>query len=114
MKASDPVAETSIKLLGGERYASISFTKTQLDDMYHLYGFEKETNAFLEAGSRRNLYRHAEDDGLRVIAFIAGYLSQGEDPVKLIAQMCIDSGYDIEPEIVDWCADLQRGKVNVT
>lgn len=112
MKTSDPVTENVIKLLGGDRYQSITVSKRQLDDMYHLYGFEKETDPILSpllnAGSKRNCFRHAEEDGLRAIAFIAGYLSQGEDPVKLIAQLCIDAGYDIDLEIADWCADLKR------
>ena len=53
------------------------------------------------AGAGRNLMRFVERDGLRLMAFLSRYLEQGEDPVKLVAQLCIDAGYDV-PDVSDW------------
>jgi hypothetical protein len=100
--ATDPVSEKLIQLIGGIHYKSLSVTKDQLDDLYHLYKFSEETNSLLKAGAERNVFRHAESDGLRMIAFVARYLSQGEDPVKFLAQLCIDAGFDVDPKIVEW------------
>lgn len=49
----------------------------------------------MEAGSTRNLLRAAKADGLRLIAFIARFCEPGEDPVKFLARVLLDQGYDI-------------------
>jgi hypothetical protein len=58
----------------------------------------------LKAGSRRNLFRYVERDGLRLMAFLAQYLEPNQDPVKLLAQLCIDAGFDVS-EDYDWIFD---------
>jgi hypothetical protein len=100
--ATDPVSEKLIQLIGGIHYKSLSVTKDQFDDLYHLYNFNEESNALFQAAAERNMFRHAESDGLRMIAFVARYISQGEDPVKFLAQLCIDAGFDVDPKIVEW------------
>ena len=67
------------------------------------YEFDAEGNAaFFDAGDRRNLFRHVVHDGLRLMAFLTPFLQKGEDPVKLVAQLCIDAEYDVGPDVVDW------------
>lgn len=59
---------------------------------------------WLRAGSTVNVYRWVQRDGLRVMAFLARYLEKGQDPVKLVAQLCIEAGYDV-PDDHDWIFD---------
>lgn len=58
----------------------------------------------LRAGSTVNVYRWVQRDGLRVMAFLAKYLEKGQDPVKLVAQLCIEAGYDV-PDDHGWIFD---------
>lgn len=51
---------------------------------------------FVRTGSIRNLFRHANSDGLRIMAFLSKFCEPGEDPVQLIARVLADQGYDIE------------------
>ena len=60
-----------------------------------LTGAEKKTvERFHQAGDDRDLLRQASGDGLRVMAFLAQFLEPGQDPVKLVVQLCADAGYD--------------------
>jgi len=51
---------------------------------------------WLMAGSQINMFKHVKCDGLRVMAYLAKFLEVGEDPVKLIANMAVDAGFDAE------------------
>ncbi len=46
-------------------------------------------------GDIRNLMRHAEADGMRMIAAIARYLSPGDDPVRLLLSLMAQAGFDV-------------------
>ena len=59
------------------------------------------TLGLLEAGTNRNLVRYVDRDGRRVMAFLAAFLEPGEDPVKLVAQLCSQAGYDVT-EDTEW------------
>jgi hypothetical protein len=61
-----------------------------------------DPRAFLQAGADRNAMRHAEVDGLRLLAWISRYVEPGEDPLKLLVQLTVDAGYDVDPTDVDW------------
>ena len=63
----------------------------------------KPTNPlpFLRAGATKNMLRFCRRDGLRVMAFLARYLERGEDPVRLVAKLCIEAGYDVTNDS-DW------------
>jgi hypothetical protein len=39
---------------------------------------------------------------LRVMAFLAKFLSPGEDPVKTVAGLMATAGWDVDPEVMDW------------
>lgn len=60
---------------------------------------------FMQAGADRNALRHAEADGMRLIAWLAKYVEHGADPLKTLVNMAIDSGYDVDPDDVEWAAD---------
>lgn len=46
-------------------------------------------------GSLRNIYRHVQRDGLRLMAAISKFLDPGEDPVRLVLGLLRDAGYDV-------------------
>lgn len=59
--------------------------------------------SFQSGGDTRDLLRYAEADGMRMVALIAAYLEPGEDPVRRLAKMLMDQGYDVpvDPEWAD-------------
>lgn len=62
-----------------------------------------EVASFQFGGDTRDLLRYAEADGMRMVALIAAYLEPGEDPVRWLAKMLMDQGYDVpvDPEWAD-------------
>ncbi len=56
----------------------------------------------LQSGADRNLARFAAQDGLRIIAWLARHVEPGEDPLKTVIQMAVDSGWDVNPADVDY------------
>lgn len=59
------------------------------------------TAAFAVAGAGRNLFRHAEADGLRMVAAMARFLQPGDDPVRVLVSLMADAGWDVR-EDPDW------------
>ena len=53
------------------------------------------------AGASRNMFRHAEADGLRMVAAVARYLSPGDDPVRFLISIMAEAGLDVG-EDPDW------------
>ena len=49
--------------------------------------------------------RNATRDGLRMMAFMAPFLERGEDPVRLLANLMMQAGYDVTTN-PDWIAGL--------
>lgn len=66
---------------------------------------EEAHRVLLKEGSQRNLLRHVQHDGLRLMALLSEHLEDGEDPVKFVARLLEDQGYDIQPEVRDWADD---------
>jgi len=58
--------------------------------------------ACMQAGADRNMVRHAESDGIRLIAWLAKYVTEGEDPLKTLVQLAVDAGWDVDPSDVTW------------
>lgn len=69
----------------------------------------------MQAGAARNATRHAEADGLRLLAWIAKYVPPGGDPLKTLVQFAVDSGIAVSPEDFHWAEtdedDEQDGEV---
>ncbi len=61
----------------------------------------EDPREYLQAGADRNAFRHAQVDGLRMLAWIARYIEPGQDPLKTLIQMASDSGFDVDPN--DYC-----------
>lgn len=98
------------KILGGYRYGPVTATTDEMRHMRRLYGYVKEKGekndplrAHMQAGADRNLFRHAEADGLRIVAWFAKYLEPGEDPLRWLIQRLVEVGaYDLDPNDVEW------------
>lgn len=65
-----------------------------------------------QAGADRNAIRHAEADGLRLLAWIAKYVPAGEDPLKTLVQLASESGFDVEPADTDWANEEEGSEEN--
>lgn len=59
------------------------------------------------AGASRNMFRHAEADGLRMVAAVARYLSPGDDPVRFLISIMAEAGIDVQ-EDPDWYGGLEE------
>ncbi len=70
----------------------------------------KATKLFMEEGASRNIYRHVEREGMRLMGLLASCrcLDDNEDPVKLLAQLMIDAGYDVPAEVVTWLEEPEE------
>ncbi len=112
-RVTTPNAATMIQLLGaGVTAGSVALTRDEFAAVKKLYGFELEgpqekpgVRAFAQAGADRNAIRHAEADGLRLLAWIAKFAPVGEDPIKTVVQMAVAAGFDVDPEDVEWAED---------
>lgn len=63
----------------------------------------EDPQSFAQAGADRNAFRHAEGDGLRMLAWIARYVEPGSDPLKALVQLASNAGWDVDPADVGWC-----------
>jgi hypothetical protein len=57
---------------------------------------------FFQGGADINLFRHAECDGLRIMAWLARYVPAGEDPLKTVIEMAIAAEFDVDPGDVEY------------
>ncbi len=58
--------------------------------------------SLLQAGADRNCLRHAELDGLRLVAWLSRHMEPNEAPLRVLIKMAIDSGMDVDPADVEW------------
>lgn len=65
--------------------------------------------SLLQAGADRNCLRHAELDGLRLVAWLSRYMEPNEDPLRMLIKMAIDSGMDVDPADVEWSDEGELG-----
>lgn len=94
---SDPESASLIETLGHEEtMEGVAFTRDQIRSLRKLYGFEESSDGPMQAaGDWQDLGRRVQRDGLRAIALISQYCELGDDPVKVLAGMARDCGYDI-------------------
>ena len=59
----------------------------------------------MQAAADRNMARHADHDGLRLVAWLARFVPQGEDPMKTLVQLVVQAGWDVSPEDMSWAED---------
>lgn len=72
------------------------------EKLLELHDKWEDPKKLLQARADRNAMRHAESDGLRVIAWLAQYLTAGEDPLKYVIQLSTQCGLDVDFEEASW------------
>ena len=60
---------------------------------------------FAQAGAVRNMLRHADCDGLRMVAWLAKHVEPGSDPLKTLVQLASAAGYDVDPVDYAWATE---------
>jgi hypothetical protein len=103
-----PRAATQIALLGECSRRGVSISADEHSQLARLYGYTKERGkhaALLQSGADVSMMRHAETDGLRIMAWLARYVEAGEDPLKTVVGAMVDAGFDVEPADADWAND---------
>jgi hypothetical protein len=60
---------------------------------------------FHQAGADANMMRYAEEDGLRIVAWLAKFVEPGSDPLKALVSLAADAGWDVDPVDVAWSQD---------
>lgn len=107
---SDPVTKKAVEEDGGGHAfsGSVGVSPEQLGALAHAYDFDLGADQdcaaaeLMLAGSVRNLFRHAETDGMRVMALMAQWLKKGQDPVKLLVFLASQAGLSVGPELAEW------------
>jgi hypothetical protein len=110
-----PRAAEMLSILGrGEIHGSVVLTRDEFAAVQRLYGYRVETSSdkhalrFHQAGADRNAFRHAEADGLRLLAWLARHVPSGEDPLKTLVRLAADAGCDVDPADVGWADGEQE------
>jgi len=112
---SDRMTGVTIALTGGLTKGPVAFSRDQLKHMYKMYKFDPpgqlgppdpyDPGSFekmAEAAAFRNMTRHAEADGLRIVAFLARFCGPGEGPLSIIKQGLVELGYDVQLDEEDF------------
>lgn len=71
----------------------------------------QDPSPLFQAGADRNAIRHAELDGLRIVAWLARFIEPGEDPLKTLVSMAIDAGWDVDVDDVSWVEETDDDSV---
>ena len=101
-----PKDEELYELLGGQWHEGVSLTQDQLRALNRLYEMAPvppgKEQYLLQAGADRNMFRHAEHDGLRLLAWLAKWVEPGTDPLKVLVQVAVAAGWNVDPEDAEW------------
>ena len=103
--STTPHAAEMTALLGGVTYKSVSLSSDEAKALDRLYEFTPDEPGIMQHGATRNMLRHAEADGLRMVAWLARFVPPSEDPLKLLVQLTVERGWDIPPEDCAWAED---------
>ena len=69
------------------------------------YEKAKDPTVWMQAGADRNCFRHAEQDGLRMLAWMAQFVEPGQDPLKTLVVAMSDAGFDVGEDDGRWASD---------
>lgn len=89
-----------VLILGvGWRSGNVAYTRDQWRRLKRFYGYdEAQPDDWQEAGAGRNLARHIEEDGARLMAALAPHLETGKDPVLTLLEMMRAAGLEMSVE----------------
>ena len=98
-----PSSARMMELLGvGATSKAVALSKSELEAIRRMYDVSPEESPFTQAGTDRNTLRHAECDGLRMLAWISRFMDQGDDPVRTLVQIAVEAGLDVSAEDFEW------------
>lgn len=63
---------------------------------------EQAVRNWFDSKEAVSLFRHAREDGMRLMGLLSRYLQAGEDPVCLVVRLLADAGYDVDPSVFEW------------
>lgn len=96
---ADHSTANMVDLFGGSFVDGVSFSRDQQRELFRMYKVTppspEQPNLFQE-GAWRNCTRYARTDGYRLVAFLARYCEEGEDPLSVVKRAMADAGYDVE------------------
>lgn len=105
-QTTTPLAAKMIDLMGhAAKSGPIQITNDEWAALQQLYEMGDEEGVFENAVVARNILRQAEIDGFRIIAWLAHYIPQGEDPLKTVILAVMSAGWEVEPEDVSWAEE---------
>jgi len=111
-RTTTPTSDAVIRLLGGRTFDAVALTWDELRSIQRLYGYTAEpageSRCMMQAGADRNAIRHAQEDGLRLVAWLASYLEPGEDPLRLLVRLVSRAGYDVGAEDFEWASSEEE------
>ena len=98
-----PSSARMMELLGvGATSKAVALSKSELEAIRRMYDVPPRESPFTQAGTDRNTLRHAECDGLRMLAWISRFMDQGDDPVRTLVQIAVEAGLDVSAEDFEW------------
>ena len=98
-----PSSQEEVETLqSGVRHQGVTVTFEQYEAIAKLYGLTSSGSSVERAARQREAFRYAEHDGLRVLAFLAGFMEPGDDPVKAVVRLAVDAGWDVQPADAQW------------
>lgn len=100
-----PQCQVFLELLGGFERNGVLLTNDQIRSLRKLYEIQPESNLLMEAGADRNMFREAEQDGLRIVAWLSKFVEPGEDPLKAVILMAADAGWDVSSEDYEYALE---------
>lgn len=106
-QATTPLAAEMMALRGqGLTSGPNALTHDESEHVRRLYGYVPEPEGrgreLLQAGADRNVLRHAQADGLRLVAWLARYVEPGKDPLRTLVELACQAGWDVDPIDVGW------------
>lgn len=106
-----PRVAKTMEILGvGVTSQYVALSRDEFANVRRLYGFKPEPAAqecreLMQAGANRNAIRHAECDGLRMLAWFAKYVPAGEDPLRYLIQVMMNAGLEVDGSDAEWSMD---------
>jgi hypothetical protein len=103
-----PRAKMLYDLSGGAFQGSCVCNNDQLKKLKKFYKVKNSTTPLVNEGNERDMFRAAERDGFRVLTTLAdlGLLENpGEDPVKIILELALDLGFDVDSQDILYCEE---------
>lgn len=100
----EPVPPKSSEFPSDREYAQ---ALSQYEEAHARWRKWEDPSVLLQAGADVGTFRCAEEDGLRMVAWIAKFASPGEDPLKVLVRMAADAGFDASSDL-GWAEEEEQ------